>query len=1586
MATSVYPGGIDDKASLRPDVFAGQPLGTTTPTLWDSVDVQADALVKMQLALGPDPAGTYADMVSKMYGLEAFVSESQVLEGCVISPGSGLSFNCTSGHQKRLGYLTTTLAASNVLLTADPTLPRWALVYFSDAGSSLPEFTLGVPDESPTVPVPDIAGGDLPVAAIYIAAAAPSIAPGDIYDFAPPAPNSLYVRSDFDLSEFDVTRSLGANDDWTVAFSIGTWYVSEVAGGGRLRLPGFTMEVSNRIWAPSKVHIDGVWGASIIKLADNTEMGLDTAPHRAIIESARNLGISAVTYFEDNWGTDTNTGTFGSVISNVIIDGNAQNNGGEGASSATSGAGGIGLYGAPLTVMNVGIIDCTGWGLMTDWGSGTGSAIGPDDITTGAGGGTKGMSLEGTFDGLYLMHNDGGNWWHKGPHDGFATNIKSVLQNCRTKPDHGIIVESSAQQFNNMHCWGGDAKCHIWINTSPGRFHDIVVEGASDAQIIIEGSAGGQITGLEAFGQGNYNQRGIVLAWVDNWIIQGSAKSTPGGMVYGQGSNDHYGKFKIAGAGDLDTVTVAGVNGGANLLGSSVSWASSDLATAKAVAANIDAASNGCAAYASGEWVYFADDDAPAADGTAINTTGTMTIVADTVPGGSQRGWRHDRLGWGFTGNGLGRHNDIHIQIDGGDLQTFESKAGIDDVTTSLVIDDDALPNFPPLASQMMDAITAAEDSTSVYPVILEVISTGEQLKVTDVTAIAADDITITIERSYGTIPAAAIPANSPIRRITRPFQRSATYVDQCELDVSWERFAHNYLSFLDVQVPPFAVRKVGTVNSNLMVFDETTGAGKRTLTGDHQGNQASKDLATYLADWGYITDSSTIGTPPAGGSGGASKEVLDFVALDYPTNGKFAGTSAPYWDFGQTLEQFVDAQELSLKAPLRGLRQYHRWNETFPQANEDFLKEAGRPGVTVALTVGSQRLAVPVTIASSTTTATVTHNAHNMPAGSRVEIAGATEGAYNGTFTISNVTTNTYDYTMTKDPAGTAATGSPTAAGWNRWVDIGNASAVGSPAEQALYADMVAMADEFKTWGRPILVTLDHEPELYKNGGTGVFGDFINAFQNFVTIMRAEGATNVKIAFIGIASNFDPTTPAAELISNWYPGDLYVDVIGADGYSAGSSQGAENGYRYANEVFEHFLDFADLHVTKDLGIFEVGQHSFERIDTFETGADALALNQGTARTYQNDWEFGSPLAGDGWRSTGGGTRFTVQDPGNANAEEHAVLVGQPLGSLNQRAEFEVASIVDPDSDARFGVTARWLNTYAGTTTGQFCYGAIVDYTHNGGVGSTYELACYQFSNGHINTATAHDQQTITLVEGDKIGIEVEDIGSQTQVRALHNGKVVSTWNDASPVASTVDNDCVGMWMDSPGILDDRFEFDNFSFGTAEEKVDFIETMGVHFAIDPRWEKLRWLLWWDQSLYLNANLPIDARLSFAVENEAWGKLSTLFMNDSLGRTPLVRQISSKTYLNGTYSSVEVDTSGGDVPIFLHSPEVDRGQSYLISVNGLNDAIVTAPAGSTFSDATSVKTIVGNDSAIGIWSPDIEGGTEWRILETKGTVT
>jgi hypothetical protein len=66
------------------------------------------------------------------------------------------------------------------------------------------------------------------------------------------------------------------------------------------------------------------------------------------------------------------------------------------------------------------------------------------------------------------------------------------------------------------------------------------------------------------------------------------------------------------------------------------------------------------------------------------------------------------------------------------------------------------------------------------------------------------------------------------------------------------------------------------------------------------------------------------------------------------------------------------------------------------------------------------------VTITRSGSTASVAHTAHGRSNGQKVAIAGAAQGEYNGVKTISNVSTDAYDFTVSGAPT-TPATGTIT-------------------------------------------------------------------------------------------------------------------------------------------------------------------------------------------------------------------------------------------------------------------------------------------------------------------------------------------------------------------------------------------------------------------------------------------------------------------------------------------------------------------------------------------------------------------------------
>ena len=91
--------------------------------------------------------------------------------------------------------------------------------------------------------------------------------------------------------------------------------------------------------------------------------------------------------------------------------------------------------------------------------------------------------------------------------------------------------------------------------------------------------------------------------------------------------------------------------------------------------------------------------------------------------------------------------------------------------------------------------------------------------------------------------------------------------------------------------------------------------------------------------------------------------------------------------------------------------------------------------------------------------------------------------------------------------------------------------------------AAIVAQANGLKSVGVPVLLAFNHEPELSPADGTAA--DYVAAYQHYVDVFRAQGATNVAFAFISGTAGY-----ASGAAQSYYPGDAYIDWIGVDAYN----------------------------------------------------------------------------------------------------------------------------------------------------------------------------------------------------------------------------------------------------------------------------------------------------------------------------------------------------------------------------------------------------------------------------------------------------
>jgi hypothetical protein len=174
-------------------------------------------------------------------------------------------------------------------------------------------------------------------------------------------------------------------------------------------------------------------------------------------------------------------------------------------------------------------------------------------------------------------------------------------------------------------------------------------------------------------------------------------------------------------------------------------------------------------------------------------------------------------------------------------------------------------------------------------------------------------------------------------------------------------------------------------------------------------------------------------------------------------------------------------------------------------------------------------------------------------------------------------------------------------------FADIAAARDTTSP----LYADIVGWAQRVKGLGVHVYFSFNPEPDSSASTPSGGAADYVAAWQNVVSIFRDQGATNAEFFWNVTAFNLQSGRTAA----GYYPGDAWVDDIGADGYNrygCGSSS-----WRTFTNVFDPLLTFADGHPGKDVIIPEWGTTE----DAAQAGRKAGWIADMQATLETDAWE-----------------------------------------------------------------------------------------------------------------------------------------------------------------------------------------------------------------------------------------------------------------------------------------------------------------------------------------------------------------------------
>jgi hypothetical protein len=140
-----------------------------------------------------------------------------------------------------------------------------------------------------------------------------------------------------------------------------------------------------------------------------------------------------------------------------------------------------------------------------------------------------------------------------------------------------------------------------------------------------------------------------------------------------------------------------------------------------------------------------------------------------------------------------------------------------------------------------------------------------------------------------------------------------------------------------------------------------------------------------------------------------------------------------------------------------------------------------------------------------------------------------------------------------------------------------------------AAYTRMKAWADEVKAFGYPMYFIFNHEPEAASGSALGTPAQFIAAWRRFHDVFVAEGVTNAKWMWTMTAFAFLVPTSDRRYGWNWYPGDAWVDAIGADAYTAFTCDNPKGIWHPLSYQLAGFKTFGGQHPDKPMYLPEWG-------------------------------------------------------------------------------------------------------------------------------------------------------------------------------------------------------------------------------------------------------------------------------------------------------------------------------------------------------------------------------------------------------------
>jgi Glycosyl hydrolase family 26 len=161
-----------------------------------------------------------------------------------------------------------------------------------------------------------------------------------------------------------------------------------------------------------------------------------------------------------------------------------------------------------------------------------------------------------------------------------------------------------------------------------------------------------------------------------------------------------------------------------------------------------------------------------------------------------------------------------------------------------------------------------------------------------------------------------------------------------------------------------------------------------------------------------------------------------------------------------------------------------------------------------------------------------------------------------------------------------------------------------------AVHGDIVRWARTLKNRRGPVMLAYHHEPEASGSARYGSAKDFIAAYRRVVSVFRAQGAHNVTFTWQMTDWAFGAASSDRRSAAKWYPGDHYVDTVGADVFNWSNCRTSRQKWAQLGALAEPLLRFARAH-HKEASLPEWGSDAGPRREQWLRNAhDYLVANR----------------------------------------------------------------------------------------------------------------------------------------------------------------------------------------------------------------------------------------------------------------------------------------------------------------------------------------------------------------------------------------